>query len=149
LPVSTFVARIRHFPGGIGRSEVESLRDRRASQEDVRRAARNDFTARIDQLGRFEYEIKLSVKSLHEEGFTAGMAYAQSLGQFNELCKKAKVLERREEDGPAWARLVVTHATGGYGTTAAFAWLIRKSASSGSSRRRLTRLFAAAVTFAT
>src|SRR5947209_2524485 len=42
--------------------------------------------------GRVEYEIKLAVKSLSGKGFTAGMAEAESSGQFARLCKKAKSL---------------------------------------------------------
>lgn len=42
--------------------------------------------------GRVEYVIKLCVKSLSGEGFTKGMAHAESRGQFRRLCNRAKEL---------------------------------------------------------
>ena len=40
--------------------------------------------------GHIEYMIKLCIKDLCGEGFTNGMAHAESKHQFSELCKEAK-----------------------------------------------------------
>ncbi len=42
--------------------------------------------------GRVEYVIKLCVKSISGQGFTKGMAHAESRGQFRRLCNRAKEL---------------------------------------------------------
>jgi hypothetical protein len=50
--------------------------------------------------GRVEYEIKLAVKSLSGKGFSAGMAEAESSGQFGKLCRKAKTLASKKLPEP-------------------------------------------------
>ena len=46
----------------------------------------------IVAFGRLEYVIKLTVKSLMAEGFTLGMAHAESRAAFHRLCNRAKEL---------------------------------------------------------
>lgn len=50
----------------------------------------DEFARLVVAFGRIEYLIKLCVKDLLAEGFTQGMAGAESQRQFSELCKKAK-----------------------------------------------------------
>jgi hypothetical protein len=59
---------------------------------------RDDFPCRFYEevgrlavaFGRLEYLIKLCLKNLVDEGFTRGMAEAESQRQFSTLCKQAK-----------------------------------------------------------
>lgn len=50
--------------------------------------------------GRVEYEIKLSLKTLSGRGFSAGMAEAESSGQFWNLCRKTKTLADKKLPSP-------------------------------------------------
>lgn len=49
-----------------------------------------EFTLVVVAFGRLEYLIKRCVKDLFAEGFTKGMAEAESQYQFDKICKKAK-----------------------------------------------------------
>ena len=63
---------------------------------DIKNNFPDDFYDALGRLvvafGRVEYVIKLTVKSLSAEGFTRGMAHAESQRTFRLLCKRAKEL---------------------------------------------------------
>jgi len=50
----------------------------------------DEFARLVVAFGRIEYLIKLCVKDLLADGFTNGMAEAESRRQFSVLCKEAK-----------------------------------------------------------
>lgn len=59
--------------------------------------------------GRVEYMVKLTVKSLSGQGFTKGMASAESKGQFGKLCvygKKLAITKLSSEQCDAYRALL-------------------------------------------
>lgn len=51
-------------------------------------------------VGRIEYALKLCIKDLKGEGFTAGMLFAEGIRNFSDLCSKAIELSNAKHEEP-------------------------------------------------
>lgn len=51
-------------------------------------------------VGRIEYALKLCIKDLKGEGFTAGMLFAEGIRNFSDLCSKASELSEAKHQEP-------------------------------------------------